>query len=70
MHKVPYWTFLKWNAAGGIIFSSTVIVLGYEFASNLDKLEKFLKYWAIAFLIIVFTLIIAIKRKLERKLEA
>ena len=70
IHKVPYWTFLKWNAAGGIIFSSTVIVLGYEFASNLDKLEKFLKYWAIAFLIIVFTLIIAIKRKLERKLEA
>ena len=70
LNKVPYRTFLKWNAAGGIIFSTVVVSLGYIFASNLDKLEKTLRYWAIAFLAFAITLIIVIKRNLERKLEA
>ena len=69
LNKVPYPTFLKWNAAGGIVFSTTVILLGYEFASNLDKLEKALKYWAIGFLTVVITVILLLKRKLEQKLE-
>lgn len=66
MNKVPYRTFLKWNAAGGIIFSSIVIILGYEFANSLQSLEKYLKYWAIFFLVVVFTLVSLLKRKLER----
>ena len=70
LNKVPYRTFLKWNAAGGIVFSTVVVSLGYLFASNLDKLEKALRYWAIAFLAFAITLIIVIKRNLERKFEA
>ena len=66
MHKVPYRTFLKWNAAGGIIFSTIVIVLGYEFANSLQSLEKYLKYWAVFFLVVVFTLVSLLKRKLEK----
>ena len=66
MHKVPYRTFLKWNAAGGIIFSTVVIVLGYEFANSLQSLEKYLKYWAVFFLVVVFTLVSLLKRKLEK----
>ena len=69
INKVPYKTFLKWNAAGGIVFCSIVVILGYEFASNLDKLEKALKYWAFGFLAVVFLLIYFLKQKLERKLE-
>jgi len=66
MHKVPYRTFLKWNAAGGITFSSIVILLGYQFANSLQSLEKYLKYWAIFFLVVVFTLVSLLKRKLEK----
>lgn len=66
MHKVPYRTFLKWNAAGGVIFSTIVTLLGYEFANSLQNLEKYLKYWAIIFLVTVFTLISFLKRKLEK----
>jgi hypothetical protein len=66
MNKVPYRTFLKWNAAGGIVFSSIVIVLGYEFANSLQSLEKYLKYWAIIFLVIVIMGISFLKRKLEK----
>ena len=69
MNKVPYRTFLKWNAAGGIFFSSIVIVLGYEFANSLHVLEKYLKYWAIFFLIVVITVVIILKKKLEKMIE-
>ena len=66
MHRVPYGTFLKWNAAGGVIFSTIVIVLGYQFANSLQSLEKYLKYWAIIFLLAVIIVISFLKRKLER----
>ena len=66
MHKVPYLTFLKWNAAGGIVFSTIVVTLGYEFANSLSTLEKYLKYWAFAFLGVVAILLAFIKRNFEK----
>jgi membrane protein DedA with SNARE-associated domain len=69
MHRVPYRTFLKWNAAGGIVFSSTVVLLGYGFANSLTTLEKYLRYWAIFFLAAVICVILFLKMKLERFLE-
>ena len=69
MNRVPYWTFLKWNAAGGIVFSTTVVLLGYEFSNQLVRLEHVLKYWAIGFLIVVVSVIIYLKRKLEGIIE-
>jgi membrane protein DedA with SNARE-associated domain len=65
MHNVPYRTFLKWNAAGGVIFSTIVVTLGYEFANSLTVLEKYLKYWAIGFLLLVVIVVVMIKRNLE-----
>lgn len=69
MNMVPYRTFIKWNAAGGIVFSTVVVILGYEFANSLSTLEKYLRYWAIFFLAVVAILVIYFKRKLERLLE-
>lgn len=69
MNRVPYWTFLKWNAAGGIVFSTIVVLLGYEFSNQLAKLENVLKYWAIGFLTVVVIVILFLKRKLERLIE-
>ena len=70
MNKVPYRTFLKWNAAGGIVFSTIVIVLGYQFANSLPTLEKYLKYWAIFFLAVVITVVLVLKNKLEKMIES
>lgn len=70
MNKVPYRKFLKWNAAGGIVFSSTVVILGYEFAGQLAKLEHALKYWAIGFLTVVVIVIVFLKRKVEKLIES
>jgi membrane protein DedA with SNARE-associated domain len=69
MNKVPYRTFLKWNAAGDIVFSSIVVLLGYEFANSFPTLEKYLRYWAIVFLLIVIVVVVILKRKLEKLLE-
>jgi membrane protein DedA with SNARE-associated domain len=69
MNQVPYRIFLKWNAAGGIVFSSIVVLLGYESASSLQTLEKYLRYWAIFFLAVVIAVVLILKRKLEKLLE-
>ncbi len=69
MNNVPYRTFLKWNAAGGIVFSTIVIVLGYEFANSLHTLEKYLKYWAVFFIGLVIVVVIILKGKLEKMIE-
>lgn len=69
MNKVPYRTFIKWNAAGGIVFSTIVVLLGYQFASSLATLEKYLRYWAIFFLAVVVIIILFLKRKLEHLIE-
>ena len=66
MHKVPYRTFLKWNAAGGVVFSTVVILLGYAFANTLPQLEKYLRYWAVFALLVALTVIILVKRKVEK----
>ena len=69
MNQVPYRIFIKWNAAGGIVFSTVVVLLGYEFANSLATLEKYLRYWAIFFLAVVAIVIVILKRKLEHLLE-
>jgi membrane protein DedA with SNARE-associated domain len=69
MNKVPYRTFLKWNAAGAIVFSTIVVLLGYGFANSLPTLEKYLRYWAIIFLLIVIVVVIILKRKLYKMFE-
>jgi membrane protein DedA with SNARE-associated domain len=68
MHNVPYRTFLKWNAAGGIVFSTIIVSLGYQFANSLSALEKYLKYWALGFLTLVVIVVILIKRNLEEQI--
>lgn len=70
MNKVPYWTFLKWNAAGGIVFSTIIVLLGYEFSDKLAKVEHALKFWAIGFLTVAVIVFIYIKRKIEKMIEA
>ena len=69
MHRVPYKTFLKYNAAGGTVFSAIVVGLGYEFSSQLHKLESALKYWSVVALILVVGAIIIVKREIEKLIE-
>lgn len=69
MHRVPYLTFLKWNATGGIVFSTIVVTLGYEFANSLSTLEIYLKYWAIVFLAVILVVVLIIKKNFEKTIS-
>lgn len=69
MNHVPYFTFLKWNMAGGALFSSIVILLGYQFADRLDELESALKFWGIGLLALVIGVFFYLKNKLEKAIE-
>jgi membrane protein DedA with SNARE-associated domain len=69
MNRVPYRTFLKWNALGAVVFSSTIVLLGYGFAQQLSVLEKYLRYWAFVAIAIFIAVIVILKRKLEHLIE-
>ena len=66
MHRVPYRTFLKWNAAGGLFFSSLVTLIAYHFANYLPTVEKYLKYWSIFLVAVFLGLIFILKKKFDR----
>ena len=69
MHKVPYRNFLKFNAAGGVVFSTVVVTLGYIFSSQIHRLESALKVWSVFALTLGVFAVIIIKRKLEKLIE-
>ena len=48
-----YRTFLRWNAAGAVVWGGGVVLLGYAFAHSLTALETGLKYWGIAALVVL-----------------
>lgn len=41
-------SFAVWNIVGGVLWGSTVVLLGYFFAHSLASLENGLKYWTYA----------------------
>ena len=53
MSRMPYRTFLKWNALGGVVWGGGVVVLGYVFANSLHRLETALKWWSVVLVIAV-----------------
>ncbi len=69
MSGMRYRTFLKWNAAGGILWGAGCVLLGYGFASALGTVERYLT-WAplavIAALVAGYVALEVRKRRRER----
>ena len=72
MSGMRYRTFLVWNAAGGIIWATGCVLLGYGFASALDVVGETLT-WAplgiLAVVIVVFGGLHLRKRRKEKAAE-
>lgn len=66
MHRVPYLSFLKWNAAGGSIFSGTVVLLAYYFANYIHTVETYLKFWGVFVIVALISAIVFLKKKFEK----
>lgn len=53
MSDMHYPTFLKWNAAGGVLWGGGCIILGWTFASALHRVEQYLTWAPLAVLALV-----------------
>ena len=69
MARMPYRTFLKWNAAGGIVWGGGVVVLGYSFAHSLHSLERALKYWSFVLVAAVIFAVWQINKQIDAAME-
>jgi membrane-associated protein len=72
MAKMPYRTFLPWNAAGGLLWGSGCVLLGYAFANALGAVERYLTWAPIAViaLLIAFLVWREITKRRKEKAEA
>jgi membrane-associated protein len=69
MSGLAYRSFALWNIAGGLLWGSTVVVLGYVFAHSLASLESGLKYWtyAIVALILIGLVTLHVRRRARER---
>lgn len=69
--RMPYPTFLVWNALGGVTWGVTVVVLGYLAGASYKKIEGTLGTWAavaVAGLVVVGLIVWRVRRHLlERR---
>jgi membrane-associated protein len=53
MSRIPYRTFLAWNAAGGIAWASAFVLLGYVAGSQYERVARNATWVGLALLVIV-----------------
>lgn len=66
MSGMRYRTFLMWNAIGGIIWGSGCVLLGWAFASALNRIEKYLTYGPLIVLAVVVVVLIGLHLRRRR----
>ena len=67
--RMPYRTFLRWNAAGGVVWGGGVVVLGYVFAHSLHRLEVALKYWSIVLIAAIAFAVWQVHKQIDAAIE-
>jgi membrane-associated protein len=68
--RMPYTTFLPWNAAGGTLWGGGCILLGYAFARSLTTVERYLQLSGgvvVAVIAVVWLGIHLLRRRRERQ---
>jgi membrane protein DedA with SNARE-associated domain len=72
MARMPYRTFLPWNAAGGILWGTGCVLLGYAFANALGAVERYLTWAPIAVIVLLIAFLVwrEITKRRREKSEA
>ena len=70
MSRMHYPTFLKWNAAGGLLWGAGCVFLGYAFASALNTVSAYLTWLPIAVIAMVAAVYLAIHLRRRRQEHA
>ncbi|MGX7679931.1 DedA family protein [Jatrophihabitans sp. DSM 45814] len=67
MSGMRYRTFFIWNAIGGTIWATGCILLGWAFASALDRVEKYLTWAPIGVLVVIIVAAVVLHRRRRRR---
>jgi len=65
MSRIPYGTFLAWNAAGGALWATAFVLLGYAAGSQYQRVAHNASLFGIA-LLLVIAAVIVVKRLRSR----
>jgi membrane protein DedA with SNARE-associated domain len=73
MARMPYRTFLLWNGIGGVLWASSVVILGYLFAASLHTVENYATWAPLPIVVLVIGAAIVVevrRRRIEQALLA
>jgi undecaprenyl-diphosphatase len=69
MSRIPYGTFLAWNAAGGIVWATAFVLLGYAAGSQYERVAHNATLFGIGLLVLI-ALVVAVKTLRNRRARA
>ncbi len=70
MSGVHYGKFLAWNAAGGTIWATIFVMIGYLAGSQYQRIEKYANYIGIGLLVVVAVVVIVRHRRNKHRAES
>ena len=70
MARMPYRTFLPWNAIGGLVWGSGCVLLGYGFAASLHEVERYLTWGPLPVVVVVIGGAIVVEMRRRRRERA
>lgn len=66
MARMPYRTFLPWNAIGGVLWGGGCVLLGYVFAASLETVARYLS-WGPASVVAVVVAVLVLREVIRRR---
>ena len=69
MSRLPYLRFLGWNAAGGFVWATGFIVLGYLAGSQYKRIERYANYIGLALLVVIALALLLRRRRANARRE-
>jgi membrane-associated protein len=70
MSGVHYGKFLAWNAAGGIIWATIFVMIGYLAGSQYQHIEKYANYIGIGLLVLIAVVLVLRHRRNQRRAKS
>lgn len=67
MSRLPYGRFLAWNAAGGAVWATGFVVLGYLAGSQYARIEHYANYIGLALLLLIVVVLVVRHRRAKRR---
>lgn len=66
MSRIPYGTFLAWNAAGGVLWATAFVLLGYVAGSQYERVAHNATLFGVGLLVLI-VVVIAVKKLRDRR---